>query len=159
MYNSEAIPGRGSLVHGHQKLEAKENEEEVVEEDGRYEEVDSGSYDIDLGRRNGKDYHENYDFGENGIYQNILFKSKTEKNEVKTQNGIKRNKSLRIACRIDEKDDDEKSELDDETLSPILRDWQVEGETGFKAKTLFTSSERRLVADFLRNMNTETSIS
>ena len=161
MYNSEACPGRGSFGHYHQKMEVKEEEEEVLEEDGRYEEVDSGAYDTDLGREKGKDYHENYDFGENGIYQNILFQSKTERNEVKIQNGIKRNKSLRIACRIDEKDDDEKS--NDERSSPILSDWEVEGETGrangFKAKTLFTSSERRLVAQFLRSMNTETSIS
>ena len=131
-------------------MEAKENKVEAIEEDAKYEEVDSG-----LGRESGKEYHENYDFGENGIYQNILFKSKT--NEVKSQNGIKRNKSLRIACRIDEKDDDEKS--NHETLSPILRDWELEGENAFKGKTLFTSSERRLVADFLRSMKTETSIS
>ena len=154
MYNSEAIPGRGSFGHCHRKMEVKEDEDEVLEEDGRYEEVD-------LGREKGKEYHENYDFGENGIYQNILFQSKTERNEFKIQNGIKRNKSLRIACRIDEKDDDEKS--NDERSSPILSDWEVEGETGrangFKAKTLFTSSERRLVAQFLRSMNTETSIS
>ena len=150
------MPGRGSFGHFHQKLEAKEKEE------SRYEEVDSGAY-IDMGRRiNGKEYYENFDFGENGIYQNILFKSKT----TQSQNGIKRNKSLRIACRIEEKEDDEKSELNLETFdsrlnlsSSILRDWDVGGESVSKAKTLFTSSERRLVADFLRNMNTETSIS
>ena len=155
---SEAMPGRGSFGHYHQKLEAREEKAD----ESRYEEVDSGAY-IDMGRMvNGKEYYENFDFGENGIYQNILFKSKT----TQSQNGIKRNKSLRIACRIEEKEDDEKSELNVETFdsrlnlsSSILRDWDVGGESGSKAKTLFTSSERRLVADFLRNMNTETSIS
>ena len=160
------MPGRGSFGHYHQKLEAQENESiEGSEEEGRYEEVDSDAY-VNMGKINGKEYYENYDFGENGIYQNILFKSKT----TQSQNGIKRNKSLRIACQIEEKEDDEKSELNVETFdsrlnpsSSILRDWDVGGESGrengLKAKTLFTSSERRLVADFLRNMNTETSIS
>ena len=151
MYNSEASPARGSFGHCHQKKdEAKEDEALEVEEDCRYEEVDN----IGPGGEKGEgDYHENYDFGENGIYQNILFKSKAETNEAKSQNGIKRNKSLRIACRID---DDEKS--NPETLSPILKDWEND-ENGFKGKTLFTSSERRLLAQFLRNINTETSIS
>ena len=42
VYNSEAIPGRGSFGHCHRKMEVKEDEEEVLEEDGRYEEVDLG---------------------------------------------------------------------------------------------------------------------
>ena len=169
---SEAMPGRGTFGHYHQKMEPKENKDGRNDDEGRYEEVDGGHY-INMGRPNGKDYYENYDFGENGIYQNILFKSKTEKNKESTQvqTGIKRNKSLRIACRIEEKEDDEEtSELNRETFdslftpsSSILGEWGVEEESGrgtnSKGKTLFTSSERRLVAEFLRNMNTETSIS
>ena len=139
-------------------------------EEGRYEEVDSGAYlDMGVTENNNKDYYENYDFGENGIYQNILFKAERRQLfpcKKQKQNVIKRNKSLRIACGIDEK-----SELNKESFERLLtpsslinlRDWNAEEETGskndIKAKTLFSSSEKRLVADFIRNISTETSIS
>ena len=142
--------------------------------------VDFGAQPLGM---DGKDF---YDFGENGIYQKILFKSKIDNDKASSsekalQTGIKRNKSLRLACNADDKDEDEKEALFcDETFDSLLTSsssssmlTSSEQKTlltssehrpenlgkGSTAKTLLTSSERRLVADFLRSMSIETSIS
>ena len=144
---SEALPVKGRF--GQEKMEVDKIKGTAGEE-GRYEEVDSGTYlDMGVTENNNKDYYENYDFGENGIYQNILFKAERRQLfpcKKQKQNVIKRNKSLRIACGIDEK-----SELNKESFERLLtpsslinlKDWNAEEETGskndIKAKTLFSS--------------------
>ena len=128
---------------------------DIKMEEDKYEDVDHNVY-IDMEGMDGKDF---YDFGENGIYQKILFKSKIDNDkafssEKTLQTGIKRNKSLRLACNADDKDEDEKETLFfDETFdslltssssSSMLKD-REEGEEakGSKIKTLLTSSEQR----------------
>ena len=142
----EAIPRLGKYGHCHERRDGEED---------KYEDVDHNVY-IDMERMDGKDF---YDFGENGIYQKILFKSKidndkTSSSEKALQTGIKRNKSLRLACNADEKDEDEKETLFfDETFDSLLTSSssssklkdREEGEEakGSKIKTLLTSSEQR----------------
>ena len=142
----EAIPRLGKYGHCHERRDGEED---------KYEDVDHNVY-IDMEGMDGKDL---YDFGENGIYQKILFKSKIETDkassrEKASQTGIKRNKSLRLACNADDKDEDEKETLFfDETFDSLLTSSssssklkdqeEVEEAKGSKAKSLLTSSEQK----------------
>lgn len=90
-----------------------------------------------------KDYYEYYDFGENGIYQNILFPKQPGETP--------------------------KSRPSPE-LSPILEQWALAradthttGQPSAEqlrapVKTLFTSTERKLVSKFLHNIQNEMNI-
>jgi hypothetical protein len=101
-----------------------------------------------------KDYYEYYDFGENGIYQNILFRKEpsdtpesrpsSERSPPSTKHWESPILEQWALARADP----------DPTDQPATKQLRAKA----PVKTLFTSTERKLVSKFIKNIQNEMNI-